>query len=286
MTTPTATCVSTTRRLRATVAILLTSCSMCFTLLAAPASAQEMQHRVFAPLLADPKQPHFFAAWLSVKSPTVTGSVASVGLGEDLRFLRGRDARWELSVAAGAFSQFNMDTRSIDLINTDFTIGFPFAYRAGPASLRVRLYHQSSHLGDEFILNTNPTRVNLSFEALEGLASRELGPVRIYGGGEYLVRHEPADLKPGLLHAGAEFRRSVHGARSGLIAALDAKSTEEREWRIGWSVRLGWEWQLAVAGTVIRSASVQLQGYTGPAPYGQFYQENVRSVGLGIHLAL
>jgi len=32
--------------------------------------------------------------------------------------------------------------------------------------------------------------------------------------------------------------------------------------------------------------SLQLQGYTGPAPYGQFYQENVRSVGVGVHFDL
>ncbi len=135
------------------------------------ADAQEVK-RLFAPLIADPKQPHFFATWLWVKSPMVTGTLANIGLGEDVAVASGRNRRWEISIAAGVFSQFNMGTRSNDLINTDFTIGFPFAYRTGPGSLRLKLYHQSSHLGDEFILNTNPTRVNLSFEALELLASR------------------------------------------------------------------------------------------------------------------
>jgi len=251
-------------------------------------AAQE-RRALFAPLVADPKQPHFFAAWLWVKSPIVTGAVANIGLGEDVTFASGHDDRWEVSVAAGVFSQFNMGTPSNDLINTDFTIGFPLAYRAGPGSLRLKVYHQSSHLGDEFILNTNPTRVNLSFEAVELLASREFGAVRAYGGGEYMVRHEPANLKPELLHAGLEFRQA-HAARglgSGrLIAAIDAKSSQERKWRLAWSGRVGWEFRVAVQEGVVRRFSVQLQGYTGPAPYGQFYQENVRSIGVGIHLAL
>ena len=240
----------------------------------------------FAPLIADPKQPHFFAAWLWVRSPIVTGQVSSIGLGEDIGLARGTSGHWEISVAAGVFSQFNMSTSSNDLLNTDFTIGFPVAYHRSATSLRVKFYHQSSHLGDEFILATNPTRVNLSFEALELLVSRDFGVVRAYGGGEYIVRHEPADLKPGLLHAGVEFREAAGPRRGRLIAALDVKSSEERKWRVGWSGRLGWEFRLTIGGATVRPFSVQLQGYTGPAPYGQFYQANVRSIGAGIHLAL
>ena len=57
-------------------------------LIASPLGAQDGA-RTFAPLVADPKQPHFFAAWLWVTSPTVTGQVSSVGLGEDIGLIRG-----------------------------------------------------------------------------------------------------------------------------------------------------------------------------------------------------
>jgi Protein of unknown function (DUF1207) len=260
--------------------------------IAPPLGAQD-GGRTFAPLVADPKQPHFFAAWLWVTSPTVTGQVSSLGLGEDIGLIRGSKRRWEVSVAAGVFSQFNMGTRSNDLINTDFIIGFPLTYRRGAVSARARIYHQSSHLGDEFILNTNPTRVNLSFEAAELLVAHDLGSFRVYGGGEYVLRHEPADLRPGLLHAGLEYGHAkavmrVSGLGDGrIVAALDAKSSEERKWRVGWSGRAGIEFRLAADGVgAARNLSLQLQTYSGPAPYGQFYQENVRSVGVGVHLAL
>jgi len=259
-------------------------------LLAPPLDAQDGA-RAFSPLIADPKQPHFFATWLWITSPIVTGQVASVGLGEDIVLARGHAHKWETSVAAGVFSQFNMQTRSNDLINTDFVIGFPFAYRTGPLSVRARIYHQSSHLGDEFILNTNPTRVNLSFEAAELLVARDLGGLRLYGGGEYILRHEPSDLRPGLLHGGFEYRharRVVHlgGLGDGhAFVALDVKSIEERKWRVGWSGRVGVGFRLDT-GDASRLVSLQLQGYSGPAPYGQFYQENVRSVGIGVHFDL
>ena len=38
------------------------------------AGAQEVK-RLFAPLIADPKQPHFFATLLWIKSPIVSGTL-------------------------------------------------------------------------------------------------------------------------------------------------------------------------------------------------------------------
>ena len=35
-----------------------------------------------------------------------------------------------------------------------------------------------------------------------------------------------------------------------------------------------------------RSWSVTVEGYDGPAPYGQFYRENVSLVGVGLHFTL
>lgn len=258
------------------------------------APGQEARH-LFTPLLADPKQPHFFAAWLWIESPTLTGQVSSIGLGEDIVLVRGEGSRWEVSVAAAVFSQFNMRTSSNDLINTDFVIGFPLARDFGAVSARLRVYHQSSHLGDEFILSTNPERVNLSFEAVELLVARDIGSVRAYAGGEYIVRHEPEDMKPGLLHGGVEYRQPrrsagivrLPGLGAGrLVAGLDAKSTQERRWGVGWSARAGVEFETVPERQGLRLFSIQVQAYSGPAPYGQFYQENLRTIGLGIHLGL
>ncbi|HXF96416.1 MAG TPA: DUF1207 domain-containing protein [Gemmatimonadales bacterium] len=282
--------------MNATTGLLLALALPAFCL---PAAAQDREAEplprgdLFHPLLADPKQPRFFASFLWVDGPRLNTQVSAVGLGENIGLVRGRDGRWQLSVAAGVFSQFNLRTESNDLLNTDFIIGIPFSARWNGTSTRVRVYHQSSHLGDEFILNTRPERVNLSFESVELLVARELGNWRLYAGGEYIVRHEPADLDPGLFHAGLEYRHSGPLLRLGrlgsgrVIAALDAKSIGERKWQVGWSFRAGVEFGPARQGLILgRSWSVGVEAYDGPAPYGQFYRENVSVVGVGLHLTL
>src|SRR5438046_10762085 len=136
-----------------------------------------------------------------------------------------------MDVAAVQFAHSDMQTHANVHIHTDFVVYYPYASTAGLLSVRARIYHQSSHLVYEFILNTNPTRVNLSFEAAELLVARDLGGLRLYGGGEYILRHEPSDLRPGLLHGGIEYRharRVVHlgGLGDGhALVALDITST-------------------------------------------------------------
>ncbi len=86
------------------------------------------------------------------------------------------------------FALFNLDAPSSDLINADYWIGLPISYRKGPWSYVLRFYHQSSHLGDEFILgNPGVDRVNLSYEDMELLVSYEWERWRLYGGGGYLL---------------------------------------------------------------------------------------------------
>jgi hypothetical protein len=248
---------------------------------------------LFHPLLADPKQPQFFASFVSLVAPRLETQAVAVGLGENIGLFRSLSGHWQLNIAAGAFSQFNMQTASNDLLNTDYIVGFPLSWRSDGTSARFRFYHQSSHLGDEFLLHAQPTRVNLSYEAVEVLASHELGGWRAYGGGEYILRRDPDELDRALLHAGLEYRNPGTVMRLGrmgagrVVAAVDAKSIEERAWRVGWSFRAGLEFGPARPGMVPgRRWSLTVDGYDGPGPFGQFYADDLSFVGVGLHFAL
>lgn len=242
---------------------------------------------VFRPLLADPKEPQFFANYLWDRSTRLGSRLGSVGFGETLGLVRVRD--WQLAVAAGVFSEFNMQSSTTDLLNTDYLVGLPVAYRHGDWSARFSVFHQSSHLGDEYMLHTHAQRVDLSFEAAEVLLGREMGRWRVYGGGEYVFVHSPADLQPAVLHAGVEYRARGPVLRIGRLAAgrfvtgLDAKSVQDRDWHVGWSLVSGLELgdPLAPPGSGWRW-SLLLKAYTGPAPYGEFFREDVSSVGVGV----
>ena len=166
---------------------------------------------LFAPLHADPRWPHFSIAYRSISSglgPTKTGSA---NFGETFALYRDAaplNGQWEIAIQAGVFSTFNMDASSKDLVNADYTAGLLTTYRTGPFSGFLRIHHQSSHLGDEFILDS-PTpvhRVNLSFEEIDLKLSYELFSwLRVYGGGGILMDRDPSTLGRGTSQFGLEF---------------------------------------------------------------------------------
>ncbi len=254
---------------------------------------------VFCPLVADPKSAHSFVSVVRERPDNgVTSSrLASVGIGD--KFALGR---WsgkqpgdgvQLSLSAAVFAQFDLGAASFDLLNADYVIGLPLTIRRGRGSLRLRVYHQSSHLGDEYLLRepaTRRDRENLSFESLETTLSVDAGPLRVYGGGERLLNREPADLAATVAHAGAEFRPMFWvlplGALGGFrfLAASDVKSSKEHDWKPSVSARAGLEYDRADGAELPgRRWGVFAEYYTGPSPYGQFFRERVRYGGVGVH---
>ena len=255
------------------------------------------QDQIFCPIIADPKEPRSFASLLrgtfpSIEKPSGKGTtIASVGLGDSFGLVRwGGPAPGEgvqLDVVGAIFAQFDLDSASNDLINADYIIGLPLTIRRSGFSVRARIYHQSSHLGDEYLLRSSQIqRENLSFESLELLASQEIGPLRVYGGGERIFRRDPETVKPSLLHAGAELRSGRAGVLQ-LVSGVDLKTTEQHDWSQAVSGRVGFELaRTAVAGHPVRLVTVMLEMYKGPSPYGQFFQEDISYVGVGIHFSL
>jgi hypothetical protein len=250
------------------------------------------QGGVFCPLLADPKAVRSFASYLRGEFPRVTGArnVGSIGLGDSVRFLRvgGPDPGEgvQLGLDAAVFAQFDLGAPSDDLINADYTVGLPLTFRAGDFSGRVRVFHQSSHLGDEFLGRTEIQNDGLSFEAVEAILSQELGAFRVYAGGEYLFHRSPSTLDAYVAHAGAEVRLgAVRGPR--FVAALDVKSSEQRDWDPAFSLRVGIEvahW--TTPDHPPRVWSVVGEYYDGPSPYGQFFLDETRFYGFGFHFLL
>jgi len=243
---------------------------------------------VFRPLIADPKQPRFFVGAGRFTSLGVTYAMAPVGFGETFglyRFVGNREGDGlQLSVEGALFAQFNLSTPSYDLVNADYTIGIPVTYRHGDNSLRFRVYHQSSHLGDELLLSANPPeRVNLSYESIELLYSREWHRWRLYVGGEYLIHKEPRDLKALSAHWGIEYRGDKPLLWNGrLLAGVDMKSLEEHDWHVDFSVKAGLEFGHPNPGN--RRLRLMAEWYKGFDPHGQFYVNEVEYWGLEVSL--
>lgn len=236
----------------------------------------------FAPLLADPRQPRFSVSYQHYRGASREFAAANVALGEYFGIASGffgEAGSSQIGIQAAVFALFNLDAPSSDLINADYWIGLPISYRRGPWSYLVRLYHQSSHLGDEFILgNPGINRVNLSYEDLEVLVSYEWERWRVYGGGGYLLHSEP-DLAPKHLHAGAEYIKLNAIGNLNLIAAVDVRASEELDWRRSSSYQVGFDYRSAGK----RRIRLMLEYFRGHSPNGQFYREQLRYTGLGLY---
>ena len=247
---------------------------------------------LFKPLLADPRWAHFSAAYRNYQSDNFDGrDIASVSFGETIPFYRGNfgqsSVQWEAGLQAGVFSDFNLDASSSDLVNTDFIASVYSSVRAGQFSAFARLFHQSSHLGDEFLLRKIPSkfeRVNLSYEGVDLRLSYELPlGVRIYGGGGGLFHREPSDLKIWSTQYGVEFRSPwrIDFAAMRPVVAVDIKNFEENKWNTDVSARAGVEFDNS---TVLgRKLQILVEYYNGYSPSGQFYNDKVEYVGLGAH---
>ena len=255
------------------------------------------QDQIFRPLLADPKEARSFASFVrgsfpSLDDPTGTRtSIASVGLGDSFGLVRvaGPSAGegLQLDAIGSIFAQFDLGAASTDLINADYVIGLPLTVRRSGFSLRARIYHQSSHLGDEYLLrNDSATRANFSFESVELLVSQEIGPVRGYVGGERIFRREPDTLPDSLFHSGFEWRAG-RAWKARLVSGVDLKTTELHDWSPAISARIGLETgPPGSGGRPGRLVALLLEIYKGPSPYGQFFQDDISYVGVGLHFGL
>jgi hypothetical protein len=183
----------------------------------------------------------------------------------------------QVSLMGGVSSQFIMDDPSQTLMNSDFLIGGQVTHRRGPVSARLRVYHQSSHLGDEFLLrNPRVTRVNFAFQAVDGLFSFDRHVWRVYaGGGARFFTH--ADLSPGVLRAGVEAgQRPSRGRRPRLVGALDVTAHQALDWRRATSGAGGLEWSGSSNARRLRALVVV---FSGPTSWGQFYADEMRHAG-------
>jgi hypothetical protein len=250
---------------------------------------------VFCPLLADPKSTHSFLSYQREQSDVLDDEFGAVGIADQFGLMRwGGPRRGEglqISLAGAVFAQFDLNAASYDLINADYTLGVPITYRVDRFSTRLRFYHQSSHLGDEFLLREGLpiTRENLSFESIECLLSQDVGAIRLYAGGEYLLHSEPPDLEPTIGHAGAELRPALHLFSTGVssvhfLAAVDVKAAEQQDWSPSWSGRAGFEISRPHTEEAFGPTWALLaEYYDGPSPYGQFYRRDMRFFGVGLH---
>jgi len=151
----------------------------------------------------------------------------------DINPQRARYARGlQVNIDAAAFMLLDFDSQSLGVIDTDFRLGGSLDFRPWwdgweRLSLSVGFFHESTHLGDEYVLSAAtiqgdaapaanallPYRANPSYQALPVTLSVDYPfadnhlSLRAYGGASaYFGSALPNEAYPAEWRAGAEFR--------------------------------------------------------------------------------
>jgi hypothetical protein len=242
-------------------------------------TAGDNGRKLFAPLLADPLWPHFSVGYQNYSKNGGFENVASYSVGGMLPVIRGYvldEWQWQFAFHAAAHIIHDRDAPSWDLISEDYIAGIALSLRKERVSALVNLSHLSSHIGDEFLINNDVERINVSFEKLEIIGSYDYNEwLRLYGGGSLRYSRKPPELEQWALQYGAEFRSPRSYIRNMLrpVAAADVKHYQEHDWNGDISLRAGF--QIMHPFLIPRDLMLTLGYYNGHSPHTQFYMKSI-----------
>jgi hypothetical protein len=246
---------------------------------------EQKDKRLFDPLFADPRWPHFSVTYQFYTDQADFDSLVAASIGDTLPFYEDYSphiGQWQVAAQAAAFTINDLDTSSWDLLNADFRFGLALLNRKNDFSSIARIVHFSTHAGDEFIINSQVDRLELSYEALDYIASYDLKDwLRVYGGGAYRFARHPKDFDPISVQYGAELKCTKKYINLRPVLGINFNNKQENDWHTELSVRTGVE--------IERSKNVQhkiqflVSYFNGPSPYGQFFYQSHEYFDFGVH---
>lgn len=181
--------------------------------------------------------------------------------------------------------RFSLDDSRSALISSDWQVGFNTHGDFAPWEVALQVYHESSHLGDEYIKRFGASRLDWTREVLALWVGYRAGGFRLMGSVGNAVVDE-LDLSPWLGSAGIDYRGgqfSILGLKTHPLAGVFADAASATDWRISSSVKLGLAFPGARVGKELR---LSLIGHDGLSTQRQFFRSSSRFVGMEIEFQL
>ena len=244
---------------------------------------------LFRPLLADPRQIQSLVSYYRFQGH----NAADAALGGVFGLLRHDWGSWksQWDVAGMAYSRFYISGDVNHFETEDFFADLPWELRRGNFSTRLTLYHESSHLGDDYIRTNGSSGLfssglpghRFSQEAFQAEFSEDLPSVwlRLYAGDTQILHTIPS-LGRQILQWGAQEQSPVlwRDSRSSLDAFLawDLQYREYNQWNINSNLVAGIKLSSLKTGRDVR---LQLGWFDGHSPFGQFILERERYADVG-----
>lgn len=168
---------------------------------------------LFRPLMADPRELTYSVGW-RFNDKVLERNVIDVSFYDRLPVFRWVDI-WrkggdlQLEIEGALWAVFDPLHDSSPLMDADYYVGFPLTYAFDNWAIRLRGYHISTHIGDEYLIDhPHFKRKNPSIEAFDLYVSNQFTQdIRLYGGLGYVACQDDS-FRVGKLYlvAGLELR--------------------------------------------------------------------------------
>ncbi len=243
-------------------------------------------HMLFKPLLADPRELQYA---LRLVMPVGYRNKGEVAIGDYFGIYRvklpGEDNYFQVSGGGGVFARFDLSSYTNELQVADYYANLPFDWRFSKWSFRFMAYHTSSHLGDDYLDQTNGNTTKHTWDNLRWLASYDWSPrLRTYAGYNYVFRTLPKDGR-NALQAGTELYSDWWDkGHCQAFWASDFQSWERVEWNPIFTSQAG----VTFAKTPHdpRGIALFVEYMAGHRPHGQFYENTEYRWNLGVRFHL
>ena len=213
---------------------------------------------------------------------------AEVALGENFPVVALRRGPRPVSLGFGTqvYGRVSLGDRQSALISNDWVVGLNTTASLGAWTLTGELYHESSHLGDEYGDRFDADRLDWTREVASAWVTYGGGPVRVSGNLSYVLIDELDLDRPGAALA-FDFRGRPMGTLLGgavrPVGGVYFGGEAATNWRISSSARLGLALAAAANG---REIGVALIAHDGLSTQRQFFRRESRYIGAELRFDL
>jgi hypothetical protein len=212
---------------------------------------------------------------------------AEVALGENfpLLSLQGGERPIALGLGSQVYARFSLSDPKTSLISHDWVVGVNATAALGRWDLTLEVYHESSHLGDEYGDRFGVHRLDWTREVGTVWASYSAGSWRFSANASYVLLDELKLDPPGLALAvdwrGRRLGKMLAG-RVRPLAGVYAEANGATNWRVSTSAKLG----IALPSGGDREMGLALIAHDGLSTQRQFFRAESRYVGMELRFDL
>jgi hypothetical protein len=207
-----------------------------------------------------------------------------VGENFPLVTLKGGQQPIVLGFGSQVYGRFSLSDSKSALISTDWVVGLNTTANLNQVTLTLEIFHESSHLGDEYGDRFPGDRIDWTREVMAGWASYHTGPWRFTIGSSYVLVDElrlPAAAGSFGLDFRGKSRRFLGGAVRP-VAGLFTEAGAATRWRVSTSAKLG----LAFGTGANHDVSFGVIAHDGLSTQRQFFRQESQYIGMEIRFDL